>query len=320
MELAGHKCIGFCEFDKFALAGYTSMHLITEEQRKILEKLDLKKRQKEILNNEYRNGEWYAKDIKEVDATSMPKADCWCFGFPCQDISIAGNCLGFQGSRSSLFFAVTKLVRELKEEDKPTYLFIENVKNLFSVNRGFDFARVLVELDEIGYDARWMLLNSKYFGVPQSRERIYIIAYLRGKGGQEILPITREKEKSSEIAVGGEWECFTRPVPIRNATKKGYEMAYHGDAVYLAYPNSKTRRGRVSKGCTQTLDTSCQIGVITSDGRIRRLTPRECFRLQGWPDLYFEKAAFVNSDSQLYKQAGNQVTINVIEAIASTYL
>lgn len=79
MELEGHECVGFCEFDKFAVASYTSMHLITQEQREFLSKMPLKQRQKEILKEEYRNGEWYANDIRRVYAGDIPKADCWCF-------------------------------------------------------------------------------------------------------------------------------------------------------------------------------------------------------------------------------------------------
>ena len=83
MELAGHECVGFCEFDKYAVMSYTSMHLLTDEQREHLLSMDLKKRQKEILKEEYRNGEWYANDIRRVFAGDIPDADCWCFGFPC---------------------------------------------------------------------------------------------------------------------------------------------------------------------------------------------------------------------------------------------
>lgn len=197
MELAGHECVGFCEFDKFATASYISMHLLTEEQRKTLEDIPIKKRQKEILKEEYRNGEWYANDIRRVYAGDIPKADCWCFGFPCQDISVAGKQAGFQGNRSSLFFRVMYLVGQLKEEDKPTYLFIENVKNLLSVNGGWDFARLLIEMERHGYDAEWQVLNSKDFGVPQNRERCFIIGHLRGRSSAEVFPVEGADGKNS---------------------------------------------------------------------------------------------------------------------------
>jgi len=516
MELAGHKCIGFCEFDKFATASYISMHLLTDEQRKALEDIPIKQRQKEILKEEYRNGEWYANDIRRVYAGDIPRADCWCFGFPCfakgtyiltekgyipiedvsvgdkvlthkgrwrkvtatmhrdgarlwdvngfgilptrttaehpyyvtkpdqpmefkkveqlddswystmvlpdaesdgyskemwwiigryladgwrverkdrpsggrivfaisddkraefeqrlreaklhgtytkertcgkyyvcnnqlyeylekfgkyahgkriprealclprekakyffdgymsgdgrndreeatstsaalilgmciiaqrlgksvpavyytrrdekcviqgrecrqrdtytfrissksvkghyraryvcrelyqptesddfgtvynisveednsyvangaivhncQDISVAGKQLGFQGNRSSLFFRVMYLIGQLKEEDKPTYLFIENVKNLLSVNGGWDFARLLIEMEREGYDAEWQVLNSKDFGVPQNRERCFIIGHLRGRSTTKVFPIEGTDGKNS---------------------------------------------------------------------------------------------------------------------------
>ena len=197
MELAGHECVGFCEFDKFATASYISMHLLTEEYQKVLENIPIKQRQKEILKEEYKNGEWYANDIRRVYAGDIPKADCWCFGFPCQDISVAGKQAGFQGNRSSLFFRVMYLVGQLKEEDKPTYLFIENVKNLLSVNGGWDFARLLIEMEQWGYDAEWQVLNSKDFGVPQNRERCFIIGHLRGRSTSKVFPIEGTGGKNS---------------------------------------------------------------------------------------------------------------------------
>lgn len=399
MELAGHECIGFCEFDKFATASYISMHLLTDEQRKTLEDIPIKKRQKEILKEEYRNGEWYANDIRRVYAGDIPKADCWCFGFPCQDISVAGKQAGFQGNRSSLFFRVMYLVGQLKEEDKPTYLFIENVKNLLSVNGGWDFARLLIEMEQWGYDAEWQVLNSKDFGVPQNRERCFIIGHLRGRSTSKVFPIEGTDGKNSvslklfgcingrnsqrervydsgglsptiSTVPGGNTEPKTAipvltpdraekrqngrrfkdngepmftlagqdrhgvAIKVKEATKQGYSECRVGvDAVNLSVPGSKTRRGRAGKEIANTLDTSCNQGIFVkvSDEliayavwyekyqcyiAIRKLTPKECFRLQGWPDDYFEKAEFVNSDSQLYKQAGNGVTVSVIKAIA----
>lgn len=399
MELAGHECVGFCEFDKFATASYISMHLLTDEQRKALEDIPIKKRQKEILKEEYRNGEWYANDIRRVYSGDIPKADCWCFGFPCQDISVAGKQAGFQGNRSSLFFRVMYLVGQLEEENKPTYLFIENVKNLLSVNGGWDFARLLIEMEQEGYDAEWQVLNSKDFGVPQNRERCFIIGHLRDRDSAEVFPVERaDRENSVSLKLfscingrnsqrervydsgglsptistvpGGSTEpkiaipvltpdraekrqngrrfkdngepMFTLTgqgrhgvaIKVKEATKQGYAECRVGvDTVNLSVPGSKTRRGRVGKEIANTLDTSCNQGIFVQVSEelvvyavwyekyqcyiaIRKLTPKECFRLQGWSDDYFEKAQFVNSDSQLYKQAGNGVTVSVIKAIA----
>ena len=403
MELAGHECVGFCEFDKFATASYISMHLLTEEQRKVLEDIPIKKRQKEILKEEYRNGEWYANDIRRVYAGDIPKADCWCFGFPCQDISVAGKQAGFQGNRSSLFFRVMYLVGQLKEEDKPTYLFIENVKNLLSVNGGWDFARLLIEMEQWGYDAEWQVLNSKDFGVPQNRERCFIIGHLRGRSTSKVFPIEgTDGENSIQIIAhkdgyrrntqvfapdgitetldtgqgGGRGHHVALPCFIdlsyqeTELTNKARclqarynkEIANHkaevsGVAIPVLTPDraEKRQNGRRFKDdgepmftltgqdrhgiaieveeATKRLDTSCNQGIFVkvSDElivyavwyekyqcyiAIRKLTPKECFRLQGWSDDYFKKAQFVNSDSQLYKQAGNGVTVTVIEAIA----
>ena len=404
MELAGHKCVGFCEFDKFATASYISMHLLTQKQRESLEKVPLKKRQKEILKEEYRNGEWYANDIRRVYARDIPRADCWCFGFPCQDISVAGKQIGFQGNRSSLFFRVMYLIGQLEEENKPTYLFIENVKNLLSVNGGWDFARLLVEMDREGYDAEWQVLNSKDFGVPQNRERCFIIGHLRGRSTAKVFPVEGTDGENS-VQIVGHKDGYRRNAQVfapEGATEaldtgQGGERGHHvtlpcfidlcyegsqmteqerclkaryykgmanhagqdsGIAIPVLTPDraEKRQNGRrfkddgepmftltgqdrhgiaieVKEATANTLDTSCNQGIFVqvSDElivyavwyeklqcyiAIRKLTPKECFRLQGWADDYFEKAAFVNSDSQLYKQAGNGVTVNVICEIA----
>lgn len=426
MELAGHECVGFCEFDKFATASYTSMHLLTDEQRKKLDELPQKKRQKEILKDEYRNGEWYANDVRRVCADDIPKADCWCFGFPCQDISVAGKQLGFQGNRSSLFFRVMYLIGQLKEEDKPAYLFIENVKNLLSVNGGWDFARLLIEMEQGGYDAEWQVLNSKDFGVPQNRERCFIVGHLRGRGSSKVFPVERT-DGENRVSIIDHKDGYRRNTQVfdQNSitetldTSQGGGRGHHValpcfiDLAYQGKPVttdvSRTILARYYKGCSNihensgiaipiltpdrtekrqngrrfkedgepmftltgqdrhgiaievkeatkqgysecrvgidsvnfsmpkeianTLNTSCNQGIFVQVSEeltvyavwyekyqcyiaIRRLTPKECFRLQGWTDDYFEKAQFVNLDSQLYKQAGNGVTVNVIQAIA----
>ena len=195
MEAAGHECVGFCEYDEHAVASYTSMHLITDEQRTYLATLPFKERKKEILKEQYRNGEWYAKDIRTVTAVGIPRADCWCFGAPCQDFSIAGARKGLDGDRSSLVREVFRILAEIKEEDRPEWLIYENVKGMLSSNRGRDYLAILMELDELGYDAEWNLINSKDHGVPQNRERVYTVGHLRRYGRSEVFPIeetTRE--------------------------------------------------------------------------------------------------------------------------------
>lgn len=226
MTRAGHECVGFCEFDKYAVMSYTSMYLITEEQRKYLATLDFKQRQKEILKEEYRNGMWYSDDIRRVYAGDIPRADIWCFGFPCQDISVSGFRRGFEGNRSSLFFRVMYLLGQIAEEEKPTYLFIENVKNLLSVNGGWDFARLLAEMDRGGYDAEWQVLNSKYFGVPQNRERCFIIGHLRGRSGGEVLPVTQSIGEASESE--GQFVANTVTARVNNDSTGTYAVSGGG--------------------------------------------------------------------------------------------
>ena len=189
LELAGHKCVGFCEWDKYATASYTSMHLITNKQREYLSTLTMKQRQKEILKNEYKNGEWYSNDIRNVDARCLPEADCWCFGAPCQDFSIAGKRAGLDGDRSSLIREIFRLLEEQEEQDRPEWIIYENVKGMLSSNKGFDYLSILSEMDRLGYDIEWQNINSKWF-VPQNRERIYTVGHLRRFGRTKILPVT----------------------------------------------------------------------------------------------------------------------------------
>ena len=166
LERAGHKCIGYCEYDKFARASYEAMY-------------DTK-------------GEWKADDITKLKSEDVPDADIWCFGFPCQDISVAGKQRGLAGKRSGIYYNIIDLLKGKEESVKPAYLLVENVKNLLSVNAGFDFASVLSAMDQAGYDCRWQVLNSKNFGVPQNRERVFIIANLRSRGRREILSLSGE--------------------------------------------------------------------------------------------------------------------------------
>lgn len=316
MEAAGHECVGFVEIDKYARKSYEAIH-----------------------NTE---GEWTAYDITSVTDDDIRRLrdrrqiDIICGGFPCQAFSVAGKRKGFNDTRGTLFFEIARFASIIR----PRYLFLENVKGLLNHDRGITFEVIIRTLDELGYDAEWQVLNSKNFGVPQNRERVFIIGHSRRSSTRKVFPVRRNDGKVIELqgqqvttntltarynGVGNgsyviESEQYAQEnrngIAIKEATKQGYDRAFPGDSINYSVPDSKTRRGRVGKGIANTLDTGCQQGVLTDDYRIRKLTPRECWRLQSYPDWAFEKASSVNSDSQLYKQAGNGVTANVIEAIA----
>lgn len=294
MEMAGHKCLGFCEFDKFAVASYTAMHLMTDEDREYIKTLPFNKRLKEALKEEYRHGEWYSSDIRRLRADDIPRADVWCFGFPCQDISVAGKQKGLAGNRSGLFHTVINLLKDTEEENRPSVLFIENVKNLLSVNRGYDFLSVLVELDKIGYDAEWQVINSADY-VPQNRERVFIIGHLRGRSGREVFPVEAAKGKNSIFQIG------------MKKSKRNNPNAYRVYDVCGIAPTIGATQGGL------------RMPILFIKNKLRKTTPLEYFRLQGWEDTYFDRAALVSSDSQLYKQAGNGVTVPVIYDIARRF-
>ena len=171
MERAGHKCIGYCEIDKFARMSYQAIH-------------DTK-------------GEIDYKDITEVTNEEFRKlkgtVDVICGGFPCQAFSIAGKQLGFEDARGTLFYEIARAAKEIK----PRYLFLENVRNLLSHDKGKTFTTMLTILDELGYDAEWQVLNSKNFGVPQNRERVFIIGHLRGECTSRVFPIRGENKESN---------------------------------------------------------------------------------------------------------------------------
>lgn len=315
MEQAGHKCVGWVEWDKFARKSYIAVHNPT---------------------NEYTE-----KDINDIKASDLPIADCWCYGFPCQDISVAGKQGGFtNGKRSSLFFKVTGLIRELKEEDKPSYLFIENVKNLLSINKGWDFAKLQIELDEIGYDVEWDVLDSAEV-VPQHRERIFIIGHLRGRSTRKVFPISRQGgETSNEI------KEITKVNKNRHSSEGNSVLDINGLGQTISATsfkhvmkiainqvgnisdsksyNGNPQVGRVygADGISPTLNTMQGGGlvpkILIENTKIRKITPLEAWRLQGFPDWAFKRAKQAGlSDRQLYKQAGNGVTVPVIKAIAN---
>lgn len=352
LEQAGHKCVGFCEFDKYARTAYKAMY-DTE-------------------------GEWENHDVRTVKSYEVPHADIWCFGFPCQDISVAGKQKGLQeGERSGLFYEIMRLLAGRRKEDRPRWLLIENVKNLLSIGNGFDFARLLCEVGGHGYTLQWDTLNSKNFGVPQNRERVFIVGYLGNIRGREVFPLRpTDGENPCELneitqglsmayrvynpdgisktlaAVGGGAGAKTGLYAVKvlkpygsTGGVCGFKIAenktgiastcaardykgisrHNGNAVVCAVltpdRGEKRQNGRRIKepgepSFTLTAQDRHGVALLDENIRIRRLTPRECWRLQGFPDEYFDKARAAGiSDTQLYKQAGNGVTVNVARAI-----
>lgn len=479
LERSGHDCVGHVEIDKYANQSYMAMYELEpcpfRRDAGSNACLMCKSEVKESCDGTNCKGEWYAKDITKIRAGEIPKAEIWTFGFPCTDISIAGRMDGIRGSRSGLFFNVIGLLKSQSPENRPDLLIIENVKHLLSSERGGAFTTVLLELWEAGYNAEWMCVNSKNFGVPQHRERVYIVGHLRTRGRRTVFPVGGANRAPVKQIIGGQqgkrvydisgvsvtltaegggfagrtglyavsinrreglknhldnahtltasdtrglnrnqdqnavlseispcaafidlnlnptttenarclrarqysgignhrgessgvFLCHGHPdcamavltpdrkkkrqngrrikelgepsfclttqdqhgillcccegwkggMPIREAKKDGCTMAFPGDGINLAYPNSTKSRGRVGKQCAQTLLTGGSMGVLLCC-RIRRLTPRECWRLQAFEDYLFDRARAAGiSDAQLYRQAGNAVTVNVVYEI-----
>ena len=475
-----YELINYCEIDKYASKSYAAIHGVSESMN--------------------------LGDITKVDTSKLPNdIDLLTYGFPCQDISLAGKQRGFEHdgerTRSGLFFEALRLIEDLR----PKFAICENVKNLTGKKFTKEFQIVLESLEEAGYRNYWQVLNAKDYGIPQNRERVFIISirndidkgyefpkpyplklrlkdmldkdvedkyYLSkfnnpvlkenyvqwdnsGKGytsqqdrgyyqdglcptlshcntsGDKAQVVLTDKAELTDPKIivagntksGGERSRIIDPrgvatsltatdykqpqqiiessVLVKEATKLGYAEAYEGDSINLEQPNSKTRRGRVGKQVAQTLTTSPQQAVVEPfivasrgrnpenlsdrttgaptvqvlepnkqgisntlttvqkdnlvcepvnpmpDGtcrtiknqyyktsqanyertgsmgatgvntglRIRKLTPKECFRLMGFSDNDFHKAEKVNSNTQLYKQAGNSIVVDVIEEL-----
>ena len=317
-------------------------------------------------NSVYRRhyGECDIKDIRTVDAGNLPDFDLICGGFPCQSFSIAGKRGGFEDTRGTLFFEIVRIARA----KRPRYLFFENVKGLLSHDKGNTFATIIQAIDELGYDCQWQVCNSKNFGVPQNRERVYIVGHLRGTPRPKIFPIGEDGGKVNELSgyvantitgryEGGQGTGTYIGEGELNAQDKssGQGVQQEGNKsdsadggrgeTYSASPmrwvrtekGKEYRRNAMKQGRDLTPFNSGYrelveskepvIGTITNalqkdallkqDMRIRRLTPVECERLQGFPDDWTKYGADgeVISDTQRYKMCGNAVTTNVITEI-----
>ncbi|MDT2661146.1 DNA cytosine methyltransferase [Enterococcus hulanensis] len=281
MEQAGHQCIGFCEIDRFARKSYKAIH-------------DTR-------------GEVELHDITAVtdDALQrMRRPDVLTGGFPCQTFSLSGKRRGFGDTRGTLFFEIARFASILR----PRILFLENVRGILNHDQGNTFEAILRVLDGLGYDVEWQVLNSKDY-LPQNRERVFLIGHFRETSFKQVFPFQREGQEVSSIEQA-------RPRHSRRS-ERGLIVAGKFEGKF-----AQSNRVFSVEGYAPTLMTGESGPMIyvkgskTEHSQIRRLTALECWRLQGFPDWAYEKAAQVNSEYQLYRQAGNSVTVPVIYDIA----
>ncbi len=261
-------------------------------------------------------------DITKIDERKIPAHDILCAGFPCQAFSVSGKRLGFEDIRGTLFFDVARIAKY----HKPKILFLENVKNFERHNNGKTLKTVISILEDIGYKVFYKILNSSYFGVPQSRERIYIIAINIELGINSfkfpvgsMTPIALKdillnfEETEKYIINRKDIKINNKPVIIKN--------------IFNSYPLKPIRVGLVNKGGQGeriyhenghaiTLSAygggiGAKTGLYLTNNTVRKLAPKECSRVMGFPDNFI----YHSSDAQAYKQFGNSVVVNVLQEI-----
>lgn len=343
----------YCEIDKFACQSYNCIHGTTDKDN--------------------------LKDVTNIDYSKIGDIDLVTYGFPCQDISLAGNQKGFFDedgnlTRSGLFFNAADVIRHTN----PKFAIFENVKNLTGKKFKAEFETVLSTLDELGYNTYWKVLNAKDYGIPQNRERVFGISIRKDidHGYTFPLPIKLtlrlknilEKEVDEKYYLSEKMfnyafniEKDAKGVGFSDAVDKSFinpnvsntlstkSLGGHsqrsGTSTYVCEPYDKCirvselketieknngelgegldlyNRRVINDGIAKTLGANCGNNgtagnmMVYKDFRIRKLTPLECWRLMGFDDEYFYKAEKVNSNTQLYKQAGNSIVVSVIEAI-----
>lgn len=319
-----YNLVGFSEIDKFAVQSYCAIHGISQDKN--------------------------LGDITKIDTSTLhTPPELVTYGFPCQDISIAGRQQGFKNSdgtttRSGLFFEALRII----SETKPKVAIAENVKALVSKKFTAEFKTVLNSLEEAGYNNYWKVLNAKDYGIPQNRERVFVVSIRKDVDNgsfhfPEPQPLTscvrdfletdvdekyylsekmtryitmNEKYRPCDIN-GVAYTCLTKPV--RRGMGNYIEEPKCIEIANLNYGNYEcANRVYSPHGVSATLGTSSggnRKVKILQDMRVRSLTPREYFRLMGFTDTDFDKASEHMSDAQLYKQAGNSIVVQVIEAI-----
>ena len=266
------ELVNFCEFDKYAAKSYCAIHCVDESKN--------------------------LGDITKVDETKLPKnIDFLTYGFPCQPFSAAGKQEGFNDSkgRGNLFFDAFRIINHCK----PKIAIAENVKNLAGKKFQKEFQTVLQSLEQVGYNNYWKILDAKGFGVPQNRERVFIVS-IRKDIDHGLFQ-------------------FPEPFPLKKRLKDILEEDATLPILHNIYGGFGEKKPREFWDYSPTIRTAAGGGHIPSVqtifGTLRLITPKECFRLMGFSDSDFERAKAFHSNTQLYKQAGNSIVVDVLEEL-----
>ena len=300
-------------------------------------------------------------DLRKIKPKKLPDFDLLCAGFPCQSFSVAGRRLGFKDTRGTIFFEIARIIAE----KRPSFILLENVPGLLSHDGGRTLTTILSSLVEMGYNLEWMVLNSKYFGVPQQRRRLYIVGYLDSRCAGKVFPLGSSNAKNlkqlipgaqgqrvyetdgiacTQCAGAGGWGGRTglyfidmninpkitdvaRCITARHDSGVSNHRGEHSAVLIEEEPpravltpdrekvRQQGRRLKEPEEAMFTITAQDKHGIYHK-GRIRKLMPIECWRLQGFTDEQFYKAEATGlKDGHLYKMAGNAVSVPVITAI-----
>lgn len=288
-----HEVVAISEIDKYAIKAYEAIHGPT--------------------NN--------LGDICKINPSDIPDHDLFTYSFPCQDLSVAGKQAGLgKGTRSGLLYECEKII----EHCRPKYLLLENVKNLVGKKFKADFDKWLEYLEGLGYTNYWKVLNAKDYGVPQNRERVFVVSILGehkpykfadkmplDKCIADILEDEVDEKYYLSKEIQNRFKITNQNKNILGTTKPEFRAIGQRDLVY-------DKNGIMGALVATDYKQPKQIAEIDKVGnyRIRKLTPRECFRLMGMRDNDIDKIQAVGiSNTQQYKMAGNSIVVNVLEAI-----
>jgi DNA-cytosine methyltransferase len=328
----GHECVYANEWDKYAAQIYNKNSQSIPEVIKDQEGRDrpLNENRPNSIRTGYEQptgSRVDTRDIRTVPTSEIPDHDLLVGGFPCQAFSIAGKRRGFDDTRGTLFFEIARILKD----KQPKFFILENVKGLLSHDNGFTFKTIISTLTELGYDLEWQVLNSKNFGVPQNRERVFIVGHLRGQPRPEVFPITEcsgtnkglvyHQKADKEIARVYDPKGISPTLHLKTGGWQEPKILAWSKSHRTGKSDADKRRKnygqveqRIKVGEFNTLSTGTggssqsTSNFVADETRIRRLTPTECERLQGFPEV--EKYCIIEVCKQVNAN-GVENTLNI---------